>query len=60
MFNKNIYTYCNAKKIYFAKNETKYMLIEKKDYHSNGVISLISHNPIIVSKKGVVLFPKLK
>lgn len=60
MFNKNIYTYCSAKKIYFAKTAAKCMLIEKKDYHSNGVISLISHNPIIVSKKGIILFPKLK
>ena len=59
MFNKNIYTYHSAKKIYFTKTQTKYMLIEKKDYHGKRAINLFSHNPIVFSKKsGMQLFPR--
>ena len=57
----NLYTFCSARKIYFAKTKAKSMLIEKKDYHTNCVISLVSHNPIIYCKNnGMVLFPKNK
>ena len=62
MFQKgNVYTYCSARKIYFAKTEAKSMLIEKKDYHTNCGISLVSHNPIIYCKNnGMLIVPKTK
>ena len=63
MFEKScIYTYCSAKKIYFARTNTKCMLIEKKNYHDKCVINLFSHNPIIYCKNSKMrLFPnKLK
>jgi len=63
MFEKSsVYTYYSSKKIYFARTDTKCMLIEKKDYHDKCVINLFSHNPIIICKNTkMLLFPnKLK
>lgn len=54
-----LYTFCSAKKIYFAHTPSKYLLMEKKKTSSQTrVISLVSRNTVLISKKnGVLLFP---
>ena len=56
----HLYTFHSAKKIYFAKTPSKYMLMEKKVSCTNTkVLSLVSRNTVLISKEdGVLLFPK--
>lgn len=59
---KNVYTYYSAKKIFFAMTPSKAMLLEKKEDNTRvKAISLISRNPIVISKDtGMLIFPKKK
>ena len=57
---KHYYTYHSAKKIYFAKTPSKYILLEKKDVKPSVItLSLVSRNTVVISKEsGMLLFPK--
>lgn len=54
------YTFQSAKKIYFTKTPSKYLLMEKKiDYSKPRVLSLFSRNTFLYSREnGTLLFPK--
>lgn len=56
----SLYTYQDAKKIYFTKTPSKFFLIEKKSITpATKVLSLVSRNTILISgENGVLLFPK--
>jgi len=56
----NLYTFQDAKKIYFAKTPSKYYLIEKKTSSpSTRVLSLFARKTVLISKEnGILLFPK--
>lgn len=59
---KNTYIFHSAKKIFYATTSSKAMLLEKKENKSEiKAVSLISRNPVVISKdNGMLLFPKSK
>lgn len=55
----NLYTYLDAKKIYFTVTNDKYLLIEKNKISNAKSISLISRKTTIINKQnGFQFFPK--
>ena len=46
----NLYTYLDAKKIYFAVTKDKYLLIEKNPSSESKSISLVSRKTTITNK----------
>lgn len=54
---KTVYSYQDAKKIYFSNSSSKCFLFEKKNDSSISVCNLLSRNPVVVhNKTGLVVY----